>query len=181
MAITYRTATLADVSALEPLIALSARELQRGYYSVEQIDGAIGTVFGVDTQLIKDGTYYVAESERAIVGCGGWSRRKTLYGGDRAKAAEDPLRDPHTEPAMIRAFFVHPAFVRRGIGRRFIRQSEAAAIAAGFATIEMVATLAGEPLYTACGYHVVERFDIPLVNGARMAVVRMRRSATASA
>lgn len=173
--IRFRVAELSDIPALEKLIPASARELQTAYYSTEQINGAVGTVFGVDSQLIRDGTYFVAVSDSAIVGCGGWSRRKTLYGGDKAKAAEDPLRDPARDPAMIRAFFVDPGFARRGIGREFVRLSEQAAAAAGFAAIEIIATLAGEPLYSACGYVVIERFAIPLVNGATMHVVRMCR------
>ena len=175
MRIEYRVAQMPDIPALEALIPLSARELQSSYYTREQIDGAIGTVFGVDTQLIKDGTYFVAIADGRIVGCGGWSKRKTLYGGDKARKAEDPLRDPRTEPAMIRAFFVHPNFARRGIGREFIRLSEAAALAAGFGRIDIVATLAGEPLYASCGYAVVERFYITLANGALMPAVRMKR------
>ncbi len=173
--IEYRLAELTDIPQLETLIPASVRELQRDFYTSEQIEGAIGTVFGVDTQLIRDGTYFVAIADGRIVGCGGWSRRKTLYGGDRAKTTADPLRDPRTEPAMVRAFFVDPGYVRRGIGREFMRRSEAAAFAAGFQTIEMIATLAGEPLYASCGYVVVERYDIPLVNGASMPVLRMRR------
>ena len=179
MRIDYRVAQLPDVPVLEALIPLSARALQIGYYSPEQLDAAIGPVFGVDTQLIKDGTYYVAVVDDRIVGCGGWSRRKTLYGGDRERRGEDPLRDPRTEPAMIRAFFVHPDFARRGIGREFIRLAEAAALTAGFRTIEIVATLAGEPLYAACGYSVVERFDIPLERGAPLPVVRMKKTGIA--
>jgi GNAT superfamily N-acetyltransferase len=175
MSIEYRLATLDDVPALEALIPLSTRALQSACYSPAQLDGAIGTVFGVDTQLIKDGTYFVATAGGAIVGCGGWSRRKTLYGSDRAKTTEDNLRDPRTEPAMIRAFFVHPDFARRGIGREIMRRSETAALAAGFRAIEIIATLAGEPLYAACGYVVVERFEVPLANGLRLPVVRMKR------
>lgn len=175
MRIEYRAAQMPDIPALEELIPLSARELQSSYYAREQIDGAIGTVFGVDTQLIKDGTYFVAIAEGRIVGCGGWSKRKTLYGGDRARKVEDPLRDPRTEPAMIRAFFVHPSFARRGIGREFIRLSETAAFVSGFRRIDIIATLAGEPFYASCGYSVVERFDITLANGVLMPVVRMKR------
>ena len=173
--ITYRLAARADIPALEALIPLSARQLQRDYYSSEQLDGAIGTVFGLDTQLIKDGTYFVALAEGVIVGCGGWSRRITLYGGDRAKIEADRLRDPQTEPAMIRAFFVHPDFARRGIGREFIRRSEIAATAAGFQRIEIVATLAGELLYTACGYVPAERISIEVINGLRITLVKMKR------
>jgi hypothetical protein len=175
MRIEYRVARMPDISALEELIPLSARKLQCSYYTREQIDGAIGTVFGVDTQLIKDGTYFVAVVEGQIVGCGGWSKRKTLYGGDKVRIIEDPLRDPSTEPAMIRAFFVHPNFVRHGIGREFMRLSETASFASGFRGIDIVATLAGEPLYASCGYAVVERFDLTLINGALMPVVRMKR------
>jgi len=175
MDIEYRLATLSDVVALEELIPLSARKLQAGYYTPAQIEGALGTVFGVDTQLIKDGTYFVATIGSKIVGCGGWSKRKTPYGGDRAKKAEDPLRDPMTEPAMIRAFFVHPDYARRGIGRRIMELSEAGATKAGFRNTEIVATLAGAPLYLTFAYEIAERFEIALPTGDSMPVVRMRK------
>ena len=175
--IEYRVAQLGDVTALQALIPVSARKLLGAFCTPEQIEGALGTVFGVDTQLIRDGTYFVAVIERRIVGCGGWSRRKTLYGGDQGRNGEDPLRDPRTEPAMIRAFFVDPEFARRGIGREFIRLSEHAAYAAGFRGLDIVATPAGEPLYASCGYVVTERFEIPLVNGAAMPAVRMGKRA----
>lgn len=181
MALTYRLATLADVPALEALIPLSARHLRHGYYTAAQVEGALGPVFGVDTQLIRDATFFVAVDSSApacparIVGCGGWSQRKTLYGGDRGKTGPDPLRDPATEPAMIRAFFVHPDFARRGIGRRLMELSEAAALAAGFRSIEIVATLPGEPLYVTFAYTAVERFDISLPDGTPLPVVRMRK------
>jgi len=175
MIVTYRPATLADIPALEALIPLSARQLQTAHYTAAQIEGAIGTVFGVDSQLIRDGTYFVAEVEGQRVGCGGWSQRKTTYGSDRAKTTPDPLRDPATEPAMIRAFFVHPAYARRGIGRRIMELSEAGATAAGFHTIEIVATLPGVPLYESFHYTSIERFDIVLPNGAVMPVERMRK------
>jgi len=178
MPITYRLAILADVSALEELIPLSARALQLGYYTAVQIEGALGTVFGVDTQLIRDGTFFVAtdsDASERLVGCGGWSQRKTLYGGDRGKSGADPLRDPATEPAMIRAFFVHPGYARRGIGRRIMELSEGAARAAGFRSIEIVATLPGEPLYATFAYTGVDRFDITLPDGTPLPVVRMRK------
>ena len=120
---TFRLATLADIPALEALIPLSARTLQLGCYTAAQIEGSLGSVFGVDTQLIRDATFFVAVDSSAtacpapIVGCGGWSQRKTLYGGDRGKTGPDPLRDPATEPAMIRAFFVHPDFARLHLPR----------------------------------------------------------------
>lgn len=177
----YRLATLADIPALEALIPLSARTLQLGYYTAAQIEAALGTVFGVDTQLIRDGTYFVAvatdpaTAAERLVGCGGWSQRKTLYGGDRGKSGADPLRDPATEPAMIRAFFVHPDHARRGIGRRLMELSEAGARAAGFRSIEIIATLPGEPLYTAFAYAAVERFALTLPDGTPLPVVRLRK------
>jgi GNAT superfamily N-acetyltransferase len=174
-AIEYRPATLSDTVALEALIPLSARKLQADTYSPQQIEGALGTVFGVDTQLIKDATYFVAVAANSIVGCGGWSKRKTLYGGDASKTGADPLRDPAADPAMIRAFFVHPDFARRGIGRRIMELSESGAREGGFSDIEIVATLAGARLYETFFYEVTERFAIPLPNGASMPVVRMRR------
>ena len=165
------------MAELEALIIHSTRTLQAAYYSLDQLEGAIGSVFGVDTQLIKDSTYFVAADENTLIGCGGWSQRKTLYGGDQGKAGEDPLRDPMTEPAMIRAFFVHPAHTRKGIARHLLHLCEAAAIQAGFQSFEIIATLAGEPLYAASDYEVVSRFDIHLVNGADLPVVRMRKHA----
>ncbi len=173
--IEYRLAEISDVAALEPLIAESARGLRGSFYSAAQVDGAIGDVFGVDSQLIKDRTYFVALAGPRLVGCGGWSRRKSLYGGDHARSGEDPLRLPGRDPAMIRAFFVHPEFARHGIGRELLRRSEVAARAAGFDDIEIVATLPGEPLYATCGFTVVQRRDIPLSNGEILPVVRMRR------
>ena len=175
MPVEYRLSSLSDIPSLEALIPLSARRLQVGYYSPDQIEGAIGTVFGVDSQLIKDGTYFVAVENGTIVGAGGWSKRKSLYGGDQGKKGEDPLRDPATEPAMIRAFFVNPDHVRRGIGRRLLELSETGAARAGFSRLEIIATLAGEPLYTSLGYDPVERFEIVLANGASMPVVRMKK------
>ncbi|MBC8096561.1 MAG: GNAT family N-acetyltransferase, partial [Akkermansiaceae bacterium] len=145
-------------------------------YTPSQIEGAIGTVFGVDTQLIRDGTYFVAESGGAIVGCGGWSRRKALFGSDRGKSEEDSLLDPSFEPARIRAFFVHPDFARRGIGQALLEASEQAALAAGFNRIDIVATLTGEPLYRKFGYSVVERYELQLVNQEKLPVVRLAKS-----
>lgn len=172
--IAFRLATPADVPALRELIPLSARRLQLGYYTAAQIEGALGPVFGVDTQLIRDGTYFVAEAGHQLVGGGGWSRRRTRFGSDEGRTGEDPLRDPATEPAMIRAFFVHPEWARRGIGRRLLALSEQAARAAGFTRLEIAATLPGVPLYEASGYTVVERTEVPLPNGERLPIARMR-------
>ena len=169
-----RLASLEDIAALECLIPESARALQANYYTPEQIEGALGTVFGVDSQLIQDGTYFIAENTNQIVGCGGWSQRKTLYGGDRGKKAEeDELLDPSIDPAKIRAFFIHPAWARKGIGSQIMKQCEARALEAGFQTIEIIATLAGEPLYSRFGYHVNQQFEISLPNKSFLPVVRM--------
>ena len=171
-----RVARLEDVPALGVLIPLSARGLQIGYYTSAQIEGALGTIFGVDTQLIRDGTYFVSEADGRIVGCGGWSRRGALFGADRGKGTDDSLLDPAVDAARVRAFFVHPDFARRGIGRMLMVASESAAIAAGFMRIDIVATLAGEPLYRAFGYAVVERYELSLPDGERLPVVRLTKS-----
>jgi N-acetylglutamate synthase-like GNAT family acetyltransferase len=172
---TIRPATKEDIPKLERLIAVSVRALSLNYYSTEQIESALVNIFGVDTQLIKDGTYYVAEIDGRIAGCGGWSKRQTLYGGDQTKEGADPLLNPATEPARIRAFFVHPSYARRGIGTSLIDACEQSARSANFNTIELAATLPGEPLYKALGYQAVERFDIALPDGLGLPVVRMRK------
>jgi predicted N-acetyltransferase YhbS len=168
-----RLAREGDVATLEALIPLSVRALQSGHYSSEQMDAALGSVFGVDRQLIRDGTYFVAEHEGLVVGCGGWSRRRSHYGSDRGRHGEDALLDPGLDAARVRAFFVHPSWARRGIGRSIMTASEAAIRATGFRAIDIVATLAGEPLYASFGYSVVERLDIALTGGLRLPVVRM--------
>ncbi len=182
MTLRIRLAQTSDIPRLEELIPLSARRLQAAYYSSEQIEGALGTVFGVDSQLILDGTYFVAEEGGQIVGCGGWSKRNTLFGSDGGKAnSEDVLLNPARDPARIRAFFVHPDWSRRGIGSRIIQACEDAAIQARFSTIELVATLAGEPLYAAFAYKAIERFEISLPNGMLLPVVRMAKNLKAIA
>ncbi len=170
-----RAANMADVPALEELIPLSVRELQVAHYSPAQMEAALGPVFGVDRQLIVDGTYFVVEHEGRIVGCGGWSRRRAVFGGDRARGGADELIDPSREPARIRAFFVHPGFARRGIGRAILAACESAIIAAGFPNAELVATLAGEPLYARFGFEVAERYEVPLREGLTLPVVRMKK------
>jgi GNAT superfamily N-acetyltransferase len=175
MPIQLRLATDADIPALQQLIARSVRGLSVGYYTERQIELALVHVFGVDTQLIADGTYFAAEADGRIAGCGGWSKRKTLYGGDQFKSAEDNLLDPTTEPARIRAFFVDPDFARRGIGRQIIEACEQAAMAAGFRALEMGATLPGVPMYAVVGYEALERIDIPMPEGEVLPIVRMRK------
>lgn len=175
MAVTLRPATLNDLPALQALIPASVRALSQGYYTPEQIESAIRYVFGPDTQLIADGTYFAAEAEGTIVGCGGWSRRRTLYGGDQMKEAEDPLLDPATEAAKIRAFFVHPRWARRGIASMIMEACRAAAAEAGFTRLELMATLPGEPLYRAFGFEARERVETTLADGVRVPFVRMDR------
>jgi GNAT superfamily N-acetyltransferase len=173
--ISIRVAVLENVPALKELIPLSARELSKGFYTPEQAESAIKYIFGVDTQLIVDKTYYVAEAEGEIVGCGGWSKRKTLYGGDQMKAEEDPLLDPKVDAGRIRAFFIHPDWARRGIGRRIIEACEEAAKADGFTKMELGATLPGEPLYAAMGYEVTDRFEIPMADGTALPCAHMKK------
>jgi GNAT superfamily N-acetyltransferase len=170
-----RLARDGDIPQLEALIPLSVRALQAPYYAPAQLDAALGPVFGVDRQLICDGTYLVAESDGRIVGCGGWSRRRSLYGGDHDRQTEDPPLDPTRDAARVRAFFVHPSWARRGIGRAIMAACENAVVATGFRRVDIVATLAGEPLYAAFGYAVVERYAIAMTGGLRLPVVRMTR------
>ena len=131
-------------------------------------------MFAVDTRLIDDGTYFVAEHRDELVGCGGWSKRKTLFGGSRGRdVKDDALLDPALSAARIRAFFVHPEYARRGIGTSLIEACECAASTGGFTRMELAATLAGEPLYAAFGYEAIARDEIPLVNGLMLPIVRM--------
>lgn len=170
-----RTATIADVPALQELIRLSVRGLSAGYYTPAQIDVALDEVFGVDTQLIADGTYYAVDDPSGPIAAGGWSARRTLFGGDQMKLAEDPILDPDVDAARIRAFFVHPEWSRRGLARQLYQTCERAAAAAGFRSFELMATLPGEPLYRALGFTGVERVVLTLGNGIAVPFVRMIR------
>lgn len=156
MKFSVRRATVGDVPRLREIIDTSVRGLQANDYSPDQIEGALQSVYGVDSQLIADGTYLVAEdisqSHPEIVACGGWSKRKTLYGGDQYAGREDSLLDPSRDAARIRAFFVHPNSARRGIGTMILKACEQAAAAAGFTRLEMGATLSGVEFYKARGY-----------------------------
>ena len=172
--IRLRLATRDDVPALATLIDASVRGLSAGYYTPEQIDAALAEVFGVDTNLVDDGTYVVACVGDALAGCGGWSRRRTLFGGDqRTVEREDTMLDPSRDAARIRAFFVHPNFARRGVGRMILDACEAAASAHGFRTFELMATLPGVPLYAAMGYERAESVDVPMSGGLVLPCVRM--------
>lgn len=174
MSIVIRLAAMEDVPALQELIISSVRALSLPYYDEDQIEGSLTHVFGVDSQLIQDGTYFVAENEGQIVGAGGWSKRKTLFGGDQAKLDHfDELLNPAKDAARIRAFYVHPRWSRRGLGRRIVRACEEAAHQAGFMKLELIATLPGEPLYSALGYTIVEPFAIPLPEGHSLPAFRM--------
>lgn len=173
---TLRLATDQDVPALRVLIEASVRGLSGGVYSPSQIESALRFVFGPDSQLIADGTYYVVVAPPGqLVAAGGWSRRQTLYGGDQMKGSADPLLDPRTEPARIRAFFVDPAWARRGLGRRLFERCAGDAVVAGFQAFELMATLPGEPLYRALGFREVDRLEARLPDGTLLPVVRMAR------
>ena len=169
-----RVATTADVPLLEQLIIASVRGLNAGRYTPAEVDAALGGVFGVDTQLIADGTYFIMDGPTGPVAAGGWSGRRTLYGGDKMKGMEDPRLDPRTEPARIRAYFVHPDRARRGLARRLYVECERAARGAGFRGFELMATLPGEPLYASLGFTVVERSVVD-VAGAQLSFARMTR------
>jgi GNAT superfamily N-acetyltransferase len=173
MNFTLRQAVPADIPTLRVLIDASVRGLQAKDYTPAQIEGALQTFYGVDSQLIEDGTYFVVEVESVIVGCGGWSKRKTLFGGDRWTGREDSLLNPQKDAAKIRAFFVHQNWVRRGIGSLILEACEKAAGAAGFTRFEMGATLTGVPLYRAKGYVALENLKVPLKNGESLVVIRM--------
>lgn len=176
MAFTIREATASDIPTLHSLIELSVRGLQQDDYSAAQIDGALGHTLGLDTQLIEDRTYFVAEAvdrEGMIVGCGGWSNRKTLFGSDHGPNRVNEFLDSATDAAKIRAIFVHPQWARKGLGTLILKHCEAAAQRAGFSRLEMGSTLTGVPLYTLKGYVATERVEVPLPNGETLPVVHM--------
>ncbi len=152
-----RLATEADLAALAVVMDLAIGELQKGFLSAEEI-AASRRVMGLDTQLVADRTYFIIECGGRIAGCGGWSRRATLYGGDHSTALRNAaLLDPATDAARVRAMYTHPGFARRGVGRMILHLCEAAARAEGFGAVQLMATLSGEPLYLACGYREIER------------------------
>ena len=176
MPIAIRVAAINDIPQLLELIALSARGLSAGYYTPAETESAIKYVFGVDTQLIKDGTYFVVEEDGMIIACGGWSKRNTLFGGDQYKTEADPLLNPATDAARVRAFFVHPDKARKGVGQLLINACEQAAIANGFSRMEMGATLPGVPFYAKMGYAEMEQIKLPLPDGEVMGIVKMGKA-----
>jgi len=190
MTFIIRQAVPSDTPALRALIKASVRGLQANDYTPSQLEGALGSVYGVDRQLIADRTYFAVETSatysvsinhelsapRLIVGCGGWSKRRTLYGGDQYGAREDDLLDPLSEAAKIRAFFVHPDWARRGVGSLILNACEAAAAAEGFTCLEMGATLTGVPFYSSKGYVALEQIYVPLANGESLPIVKMEKT-----
>lgn len=169
----HRLATLEDVGAITALMKCAIDELQRGFLDPDQVI-ASRAVMGLDTLLIRDGSYFLVQAGDVLAGCGGWSRRATLYGGDHSTGLRDPAPlDPAIDAARVRAMFTDPGFVRRGVGRLILALCEEAAWAAGFRRTELMATLAGEPLYRACGYKEIERVAAPPLDGVAVPLVRM--------
>jgi GNAT superfamily N-acetyltransferase len=171
-----RLAEPRDVPSVRTLIDASVRALSVGYYSDAQIDEALVSIFGVDTQLLSDGTYFVVHVGDSLAAAGGWSRRETLYGGDQTKRSADPLLDPARDAARIRAFFVAPAFARRGLARQLYAACERAAVQEGFRRFQLGATLPGVPLYEALGFRPLERIESPMRLGLTLPIVRMERA-----
>jgi len=171
-AFTHRLARTSDIPILQPLMAASIRELLKNFLPPEAVEASF-EVMGLDTRLIDDGTYFVVECDGVIAGCGGWSRRSTLFGGDHAAVRDDALLDPKRDAARVRAMYTSPAFVRRGVGRLVLSLCEQATAQEGFSRAELAATLAGLPLYRACGYREIERLDVPTSKGIRVPLIRM--------
>jgi len=174
-----RPATLDDLPALRALMERAIAQLQTGFLTQDQI-AASRSVMGLDTQLVRDGTYLVVEEDGLLAGCGGWSRRATLYGGDHSAALRDArLLDPAREPARIRAMYTHPDFARRGVGRRILAACDGLASAERFTRMELMSTLSGAPLYTACGYVAVERIEND-VDCVKVPLIRMTKDLAGS-
>ena len=170
-----RLAYASDKPQLQELIRKSGIGLSAGFYTDEQAAAITREVFGVDSALVADGTYFAIESGDTIVACGGWSKRATDFGGDQAKSGDDRLLDPSSEPARIRAFFVDPDFARQGLGSMLLEHCTKAAARAGFRALELVSTMPGEPLYLAYGFTPLERIALPLSDGVTVALTRMRK------
>jgi GNAT superfamily N-acetyltransferase len=178
MAMTIRAATLDDIAVLSPLVDSAIEVLQRGFLDDDQIESS-KAIMGIDRQLIEDGTYFVVEIDGTVAGCGGWSRRGTLYGGDHSAGRDAAMLDPALDPARVRAMYTHPDFARRGIGHLVLETCEAAAAAEGFTTLELMATRAGRPLYESFGFQPVEEAH-DASGGAPVPLTRMRRPITAT-
>jgi GNAT superfamily N-acetyltransferase len=175
-ALTHRIAQLTDLDALHALMRRAIEQLQDGFLTPEQVR-ASHKVMGLDSQLVRDGTYFIVEKDGRIAGCGGWSWRATLFGGDESVVARAPAPlDPATDAARIRAMYTDPDFTRQGVGRTVMALCEGAAAAAGFRRVEMMATMAGVPLYEACGYAPIEPFLSDPIDGVRVPLVRMGKA-----
>ena len=172
--LTHRLASRSDIESLRPLVDAAIAELLKPWLDERQIASS-RTIMGIDTQLVDDGTYFVVESEGTLAGCGGWSRRATLYGGDASPGRSAALLDPSRDAARVRAMYTHPSHVRRGVGRLILSLCEEAARAEGFRRVQLVATMAGEPLYRACGYEAQERV-VDDRGGAPVPLVRMGKA-----
>ena len=171
----HRIARPEDLAALREVMRRSIENLQDDFLTPEQV-AASHKVMGLDAQLVTDGTYFIVESSGSIAGCGGWSWRSTLYGGDESVVAREPQAlDPATEPARIRAMYTNPDFVRRGVGRLVLELCEEAARSAGFKAATMMATMAGVPLYRACGYVEAEPPITANIDGIEVPLVRMEK------
>ena len=173
MTLTSRLATRDDVPSLVPLMEAAIDELQRGFLDEAQIRSS-HAIMGLDNQLIDDGTYFIVECDGHLAGCGGWSRRVTLYGGDHSARRDSAMLDPARDPARVRAMYTHPAFTRRGVGRLILKLCESAAAAEGFTRLELMSTLAGLPLYTVAGFRPVEQLEDP-AGGVPVPLVRMEK------
>jgi len=169
---TSRLALPQDMPALKRLMTAAIRELLPQFLTPEKVEASFA-VMGVDSQLIEDGTYFILEEDGVMAGCGGWSRRATLFGHNHTAGRDSRLLDPKSEPARVRAMYTAPGFVRRGVGRQILQLCEAAARAEGFSRAELGATMGGEPLYRACGYVEIERLDVPTPNGVTVPITRM--------
>ncbi len=177
--LTHRLATHADLPALTALMTRAIEELQRPFLDPQTLEASKATM-GLDTQLIEDRTYFLIEADGRPAGCGGWSARATLFGGDHSAGRDMRMLDPANESARVRAMYTHPDFTRRGVGRLVIGLCEDAARAAGFSSVVLVATLAGEPFYRACGYEQIERFDAPTPLGPVPLVRMLKRPENAN-
>src|SRR5882672_9120696 len=173
--LTHRPATRADIPELRALMNAAIGELLKPFLSPAEVDASFH-VMGLDTQLIEDGTYFVIECDGRTVGCGGWSRRATLFGGDHSAGRDVALLDPCKDAARVRAMYTHPSFTRRGVGRLILKLCEGAAACEGFSRVELAATLAGEPLYRACGYKDIERFAADTPSGISVPLIRMGKA-----
>lgn len=173
MSLTHRLATLADLGVLRTLIDASISELQKPFLDPSQIESS-RAIMGLDTQLIEDGTYFIVEANGTVAGCGGWSRRATLYGGDQTPGRNAEYLRPQSDPAKVRAMYTHPAHARQGVGRHILSLCESAARKEGFLRVELMATMSGEPFYQACGYEQVERIHDER-GGAPVPLVRMQK------